>query len=359
MAITAREIATTITQYVHDETVQVFRNRKLWSILNDRGRISFNNSGKNFQWQVRYRQNDLIGYSDGQTLTFPPQNLWVDASLEYRGYIMTDSIGKKEKLENKGDEALINVFQGMAKRMMEDAKDKLGQEFYVDGNLAANAARFHGIESFLSTSGPSAGNKVGINNDSYAGLSTALAAKGGTWSGTWPSGTGDSNYDYWTPLVVDYTNTGFAASPASWKANCIEALRYGIIKGKKNVNKDGAIDLVMLTDDMYQDFTNAEDDKTMNRISRDDGSSGLWRLGFRDIVNFDGIDITYEYGVPATYGYGLCMGMIEMKSLQPTLIDAEAPFFDINTLADKFALTIFGNLQFEALRNFVAWKPLT
>ena len=357
MAITARVIATTISKFVYEDTPAIFRNRKLWAILNDRGRITFNNAGKNFQWQVKYRQHDLMAYNDGQTIAFPPQNQWVDAVLDYRGYFMTDSVSIREKLQNAGDQALIDVFGGMAERMMEDTKEKLGEEAYIDGNLAANTARFHGLESFMSASGPLAGKKVAINNDSYAGLSTVLAAKGGTWNplGSWPTGTGDSEYDYWTPLLVNYIDTGFAAATPSWLANCIEALRYGIIKAKKNVNKDGAIDLVMLTDDMYQDFNNAYEDKMRLNISRDDGSSGLWKLGFRDILNFDGVDVTYEYGVPAASGYGLPMGVIEMKSQHSTLIHPFAPFFDINSLADKFALSILGNLQFKQLRNFVKW----
>lgn len=365
MAITARMINTTITKYIRKEVLAMLRNRKLWAILNDRGRITFNNSGagpnnNDFDWKVQYRQVPMTPYSDGQTLTFAPQNLWKSAALDYRGYTMQDSIGILEKLKNKNDEAIIKVFDDIAMRMMTSAKDKLGEELYVDGNAAANLGRFHGFESFLSATAGSAGAKVAVNNDSYAGLSTVLGAyASNSWNGTWPTGTGDSEIDFWTPLVVDYTNTGFAATSPTWRVNCIEALRFGITKAKKNVNKDGAIDLVMMTDDMYIDFKNAEDDKTQNRISRDDGSSGLWKLGFRDIMNLDGVDCTYEYGVPADTGYGLPMGVIEMMSLQDDLIKAKEVFWDINSLVDKFVLLIFGNLKFEQIRNFVKWKNVT
>jgi len=366
MAITARELATTITAYVHDETVATMRNRKLLAILNDRGQITFGHGGKNFQWQVQYRQHDLAAYSDGMPLNFSPQNLWVDALLDWRGYTMTDSIGMKEKLENKGDEALVEVIGGMTKRMTTNARQRLGEELYVDGYATGNNTRYHGLESFLHGVAAGAGSKIATNTGSYAGQSNVLQSKGGAWTpniGAWPTGKGDSQVDFWTPLLVDYSNTGFSGL-TQFRQNCLECLPYGLTKAKKNQEKDGAIDLIMLTDDMYLDFRNAQEDKTRLVIERG-GSSGLYKLGFPDVLNLDGIDVTYEYGVPIDsstslgFGYGLAMGVIELKSLQDELIHPVVPFFDINTLADKFALTIFGNLEFEQLRGFVKWAPYT
>lgn len=358
MAITARQLATTITKFVYGATEAMMRNRKFLAIINDRGNMTMNNKGNDFRWQIQHREHQLVGLADSPQLTFNPANLWVFATLPYRGYTMTDAIGIQEKSRNDGDQALIKVYDEMAERMMASAESKLGEEFYIDGNLAANVERFHGMESFLSASGATASTKVATNNDSYGGLNTALADKGGTWTGTWPTGTGDSEYDYHTPLLVNYNASGAGgftsvASTTPWRTNCIEAMRYGIIKGRKNKTKNGQLDLIMLTDDMFQDFLNAQDDKTGNRITRGEGPSGLWRLGFAgDTVNFDGIDVTTEYGVPADTGYGIPLGQMELKSNNATLIDTKT-FWDINSLSDKFALIILGNLCFKTIRNFV------
>lgn len=358
MAEWARIANTTIKKYIKGETLAILRNRKILALLESKGRISYNNSGNEVQWQVRYRQAAMQGFDDSDTLSFSRQNRWKTATLPWRGYAATDSITKRETLINKGPEALINVYANTAKMLMSDVDEQFGDEIYIDGNATGNSKRLHGLESFLSVSGV-ASTLIGVNNDTYAGLSTALGNYGGAWSGTWPSGTGDAQYDFWTPLVVDYTDGDWAATTKTWPNTCLEALRYGIIKGKKNKSKKGMLDLIDLNDDLYRQFLDKLQTEEQLNVQRGGDASGLYKLGFTDVTNFDGVDVTFEYGIPTTIGYGLCTDCMELMSLQGELFVPEGPDFDIAGQSWRFSIDFLGNLKFEAIRNFVKWDNIT
>lgn len=359
MAEWARVVNTTTRDFIKGETVEVLRNRKLLAILNDRGRVTMNGSGTEMQWQVRYKQAPMQGFDDSDTITFSRVNRWKNAVLPWRSYIGADSMTKREKVINKGTEALISVFGTIAKNLMQDIEEQFGDQLYIDGNAAANTKLIHGIESFMGVSGTVSSSPVGNPSDTYAGLSTALGGYTGTWTGAWPTGTGDPHYDFFSPLIVDYTNALWTPSTDTWANTCIEALRFGIIKGKKNKSKRGQLDLILLNDELYRPFLSMLQTEERLNVSPQNGSSGLWKLGFTDITNFDGVDITYEYGVPSAVGYGWCMNLVELISLQGELFVPEGPDYDIASQSHRFSIDFHGNLKFEAIRNFIKWAAVT
>lgn len=350
----ARVAATTINNYIRDETNNVMRNRKLSALLMAKKRFSYNWSGDEMEWPVRYRQVPMKGFGPGQTRNFPQQNRHKKAHLGWRAYYASDSITKFEKLKNRGKEAIINVFDRMSKDLMEDMKEQWGEEFYLDGNAAANVLRIHGIESFLAVTG-SAGAVFGTPNDSFAGLSTVLATYGGTWTGTWPTnGKGSASYDFWSPVVVNYTSTGWAGATATWADNCKKALRYGIIKSKRSKASSGGLDVVIVDDEMYRLFLEKYD-SSERLIAKQ--ATGLTALGFSDVTNFDGTDVTYEYGIPAGVGYGFNCQEMEVRSMQDELWVADGPVYDEGTSAWRVAIDFYGNCVWNP-RHFVAFKAV-
>jgi len=358
MTTWARGLATTIKKYVKGETEQLLRNRKLFAMINDRGRVMYNLSGTSINWKVRYRHAPLSGFDYGDTLSFAAVNRWKEAELPWRGVAATDVITESERLQNRGQEAIVNVVDGMVKRLMEDCTEQAGDMFYYDGNATGHAKDWHGIESFMSASGAASGGYVGVNDDNYAGLSTALAAYGGSWTGNWPTGTGDAHYDFWTPTIVDYTDTAWSAATKTWPNTCIEALRYGIIKGQKNKSRKGQMDVIILNDELLRQFKDKLQTEEQLNVSQN-GPSGLYRLGFTDTINFDGVDITKEYGVPDGVGYGWCMDNVELMSLQDDIFVSKEPDFDMESQATRFAIVNYGNLKFEGVRGFAKWENIT
>jgi hypothetical protein len=103
--------------------------------------------------------------------------------------------------------------------------------------------------------------------------------------------------------------------------------------------------MILLNDELYRLFLGALDSEERLVVERGDKKGGLYALGFTDVVNFDGCDISYEYGIPTNLGYGFAMEQMELRSLQPQLFVPEGPDFDISTQSYRFSIDFFGNLR--------------
>jgi hypothetical protein len=365
----ARLIHTTIADYLREEEVNVLRNRILLNYLESKGRVIFNESGLFMDWKLRFRRAPLQGYADGDTLTFSRQNRHKTAQLDWRGYTVQDSFGVMEELMNRGDAAIIKFASDKGGMLVDDITEGFGDEFYIDGNATGNTKRIHGMESFLGYSGPAAAGYIASPSDSYAGLNTDLGSYGGAWSVNgssqveWPNGTGDYHYDFFSPLIVDYTDTAWAASTKTWPNTCREALRYGIIKSRKNKSRRSMLDLILLENEMFRQFKDKVEANERINVTRGNSqasSSGSKQaIGFPDMFNYDGVDIGFEYGLPTNFGYGFPTSDMALMCLQDRLFVVRGPDMDISGLANRVVVTFFGNLKFASPRNTVAWKNVT
>lgn len=367
-------VNSTIHKYIKGKEQLILRNRKLTALMESKGRIEMNYSGDMVDWKVQHKLTPMRGFSAGDTLTFPVNDYLKTAQLEPRGYALTGGQLEFHRLKNKGVEAIVNIFSDETDIMLESAEEQFGEELYVDGNASGNEKRMHGIESFMGTSGAGAKSPIGLPSDTYATIVTTLGNYGGTWSVTgtntnvdWPAGTGDTHYDFWTPLVVDYTSanvssaatgiTGWQSTTATWASRCREAIRYGILHGRKNKSKDGMLDLILLHPEMYRLFEEKVEASERLNIKRGEGSA-LYTLGFGDVINYDGVDISSEYGITQNRGYGFTTAKMKLCSWQSSLWEPRGPDYDIASHSYRFLLTCFGNLKFTP-RYFVKWLNVT
>jgi len=358
----SRILNTTIHQFVREEEVNILRNRKVLALLQKRGRISFNHSGDRLDWKVRYKRSPMQGYADTDTLTFSRQERWKTAQLEYRGYSLQDSVTEKERLMNRSTEAIIKFYSQLATMMMDDMEDQFSEEVYTDGGAAGNSKRYHGIETFMGSSGPAANGFVALPNSTYADLVCTLGNYSGAWSTTggnidWPSGRGDAHFDFWSPIIVDYTDTAWAASTKTWPNTCKEALSYGIIKSRRNKGKKGLLDLIVLDGELYRQLWGKLEPEERLVVERG-GGEGMYSLGFGDTITLEGCEITWEYGVPASVGYGFSMENMEIRAMYDTLFKPKGPDEDIATQSYRFAIMNFGNFLFNP-RYFCKFQAVT
>lgn len=362
MAEWTRTVHTTIHDYLREVEVGVMRNRKLLALLQSRGRVTFDHSGDLLDWKVRYKRVPLQGYADMDTLTFARKNRWLTAQLDMRGYAATDMINKRERLQNKSTEAIVKVFSEIATHLMEDLEDEFGNELWLDGNATGRTKAIHGLESFLGdTNSEASAGYIYPPSDTYAGLSTVLGNYGGNWSVNgssqveWPSGTGDAHYDFFSPVIVKTTSNSWAAATKTWANTCREALRYGLIKGRRNKSKRGMINVVIMDGEWFRQFEEKIEATERLVVSRGDSNS-LLSLGFNDAINFEGVEHTWEYGIPSLTAYGIPLESLELCSWQKQLFVPEGPDFDISTQAYRFSIDFFGNLKCVSPRGFVKWR---
>lgn len=359
----ARVANTTTQEYMKGEEVEVIRNRKLLAMMESRGRITFNHSGQFADWKIRFKRAPVQGYADSDTITFSKQNRWKTAQNDWRGYTVQDQMTILEELQNKGDAAIVKYVGELVGLLIEDITEGFGDEMYVDGNAAGNSKRIHGLESFLGNSGAAAAGYIASPSDTYAGLSTALGNYGGSWSTSggnvnWPSGTGDYHYDFFSPVVVDYTDTAWSAGTKTWPNTCREAMRFGIIKSRRNKSKSGMLNMIMLENELYRQFEEKAESSERIVFQKGGSAKGLISLGFDEGISFEGAEVTYEYGVPTAVGYGVSIDNMELCSLQDRLFVVHGPDDDISGLAKRIVITFFGNLKFRP-RYFCKFAAVT
>lgn len=368
----ARIANTTIANYFPEVQVEVLRSRRLGAMLESRGRIKMNVTGDGWDWKVQYRLPDVTT-NDGTTVrTYSPQNCWKTAVLSHRGYQATDAITKGEALINSGQQAIVKVVNKIAGNLKQAIDDAMSEDYYIDGDATGNTERFQGIETFCATNGTvdssqtggttasrsaNAADAVGYPSDTYAGISTQLGLYGGSNRATaatgpdnhWPNGTADSEFDFWSPLIVNYTSTYFNGATANWAEQGLEAMRFAIVHSNRNASKTGQTDMVLLDRTLYVAALNKLDAKERIAITN---TTGLRSFGFKNVFELDGVEVSYEYGIPTAVGYGFNIQQMELLSLQGQLMVPEGPTWHSETQTWRTVVDVLGNLRFRSIRNF-------
>ena len=360
----SRTAATTLANHIREVEESMLRNYQMGALLEAGGRVNYNNSGEGFDWPVQYRMHKVEGNTGETQRNFARRNLWKTANLEFRGYQTTDSMYYREFRSNKGPEGVVKVFDNFVERLETSLTQGLGGEYYADGSASGNEQSWHGLESMFvlngtvnSTSGAqrsaNAADIVGYPNDTYSGLSTVLGNYGGeNESGQyWPDGIADAEYDFWSPLVVNYTTThaDLPSSTNTWAGQGDEAMRYAIINAQRNTSKNGQITNILLSRDLYMGLLNIIDTKERIQISSE---QSLRALGFKNVLNFDGIEVSWEAAIASGVGYGVNYDNMELKSMDESLLRSEGPEYDINSQSFNAVVSILFLMMRRSPRNF-------
>lgn len=374
----SRVIATTIVNHLRETEEATFRKFKVFAALESSGNVTMNQSGRAMDWNVRFRNSPVTGNSGDTPRTFSRVNMWKRAEIGWRGFTTTDSVYRREMLENRGQQALVDVAGKMAERLQESLEQHLSYQPYRDGSASGSENDFHGLESFLGYTGTineagsgifdlrttsNTGDRYGYPDDNYAGLSTKLGYYGGgrigAGTGIWPNVPVDPEADFYSPLIINYNATSFnseATAVGNWKKNCVQAIREGVHGCKRNDTKEAQIDMVVLDRALYVQFLNQYNDKERIAISKE---NGLKAMGFTDVTTLDGCEITSEYAVPTGRGYGMSIGNMELRCLENQLMVAEGPFFAEETQSYRYACSTLGNFKFKSPRSFFSLAPVT
>jgi hypothetical protein len=344
----------------------------VFAALQANGNVAMNQGGRGFDWQVRYRNVPVSTYTGESPRVFSRSALWQRANLPYRGYSVQDQISKREMLENRGQAQLIDVAGKMSNRLRESIEQHLSREVFIDGTASGNENRWHGLESMFTVNGTvnkddgtqrtaNAADPFGFPNDEYAGLKTNLGAYAGSQlsaSGSWPAVPVDPEYDFWSPLVCNYTSTYFGTAASTpmltWRQNCVEAIRLSVNHAKRNDTKENQIDMILLDRAMYIEFLNRLDSRERAIVTK---TNGLKSYGF-DTVEIDGIEVASDYGCPSGVGYALSIGNMEMKVMTGQLLEAEGPFYNEELSAYRYSVSCLANIKMKSPRNFVKFAAL-
>lgn len=366
----ARSLHTTMPKLLREVEDTVKKNYQIMALMESAGRISTGHGGEGIQWPVRYKLHKIAGATGENSRSFTPSAQFKTAAIDWRGYEVTDSIKRREMEKNKGEAAIIRVLDGFAERLKESLMHELGPQFYVDGEDPDSTMFWHGFKTLSRTAGQTINNdgsgarahntadKVFAPSAVYGNLNCALGAYGGSQhdaSLPWPEGTQDSQFDFWSPLIVQRDSTAFGdgSNPG---ADLEKAIRYGVTHAQRNSTIDGQITNVFMDRSLFISLKDHNDGRQTIEVKQ--APDSLVSLGFRNVFKFDGIELSFENAVPAGYAFGINLQCMELLSLTDNLFEDEGGAqYDINTQSMNAVVSTLSNIKYKSPRNFVVWKP--
>lgn len=359
-------INTTKPQYMKGASDMTIRKRLFLAMLKKKGRITYNNSGYEFRWQVEFSQPVMHQHGDGSMIDFSNHQAFQQAVLPVSGYEISDSITMKQKAMNSGDEALINLFKTKQGRIMKALQNKMAGEAYKVGGTSGRENCIYGLETCLTErTAPAAGDRVAEPSTTYAGLSTALANQGGTWSalGTannatlandWPDGQGDTEYDYYAPKLVNWSSTAWGTGATTFEDNCWRVIGQTITWLTITGGDDGAPEVCIMAPSMFQSYKNHEE--AIRRISVPANTAN--DLGFKgNALNQDGCTISADFDCPPNTFYMINTSGIEIASWMPELFWMKGPDEDPRaSYSTLWASGFYGQMKIESPKYIAKGK---
>ena len=342
MPFSAHAVATT-NKFVRTWTLAMMRMRVMLEMARKACNITYDGEGQNYQWPVKMKRTPLEGNADGDTNTFARRDKGKKAILPMRSYKLTESINEADKLMNKGDSAIVKLWNDKAKELTGDFNDQFPVELVTtDGQASGNEKKFHGLATLFTGNTSSAGNLVAVNVPSYAGLSTARGNYSGSITGTWPTGViSGPDYDFFSPLHIDTSNTGWTASTKTWQYNAPEQVRFAIINTERNGDR---LSYIVADKQNYRLFLDALDEKEKINVQKGAGESQMVKSGFT-AVNYDGVDITWGDELASGTAFGICNNAFKIVSWQGQLLVIKTDY-DIETASDRILAQCYGNLVY-------------
>lgn len=330
-------INTTKPAYMKGASDMTVRKRLFFSMLKRKGRITYNNSGYEAQRQVEFSQPTMHQHGDGSMIDFGNHQAFQRYVLPVSGYQASDSITMKQKEMNKGQEALINLFKTKQGRLMKRLQHGLAAEMYLAGGGSGRENAIYGIETFLTETTPGAADRIATPNDSYGGLNTNLADQGGSWSANlstfpnatlakdWPDGSGDTEYDYFAPKLINWSSTSWGTGSTAWEDNCWRVIGQAITWLTIPGGDDGMPEVCVMGSNLFQGYKNHEE--AIRRISIPHKTAN--DLGFAgNVLNQDGCAISADFDCPANTAYFINTSTVEVASWTPELFWMRGPTED-------------------------------
>lgn len=352
-------IHATRPKFMKGATDLTIRKRLLLSLLKKKGRLEFNDSGDECKWQIEFSQPPVESYADGGVMDFSNHDAFRQVTNDWRGYKTTDTLSKKQQMMNKGQEALIDLFQTKSNRLQKSLTNKFQGELYRDGSAAGRQSCVHGLETFMQAGTVTGTDRIAAPNGTYGtgALACSAGGLGGSWTANlstfpnaslatdWPDGQGSTEYDSLTPKLVNWSASNWGTGSTLWEDNCWRVISQAITWLTLMGGGDGMPDICVLAANLFQGYKNHEE--AIRRILVPHKAANDLGLG-NGILNQDGCAIENDFDCPAQTGYMLNTSFITLCSLWEELFWMEGPDKDPRSgYAWLWAMGFFGNVKYQ------------
>lgn len=369
-----RTLYTTLPKHLRKVEENVFRNHQILALIKNKGNVSYNNGGEGITWPVQYKRHRGQGDLGEGPRSFQRVNQWKTAKLDYRGTTVTDSISRREMYSNQGEEAVVKFADGIISRLTDSLNEEMAPQCYNDGEATGNETSWHGLKSWhgfsgtvdtdsgalnlQNSGGDQAADKLGWANSTYAGLSCELGAYTGSNSSgdKWPAGTADPQYDFWTPLVVNYNSTAFSGATHTWAVQAIECLRFGLTYSSRRAGAESQITNILMSMDMWIPFIALYEPLQRIMVT---GDSPLRKFGFQDVVFFDGRETSCDAACPPGNAFGMNPATFEILCMTEQMFMPEPGTYDNKTQTTDYAVSTLSNLKSKSPGRQARWTNVT
>ena len=351
-------VHSTRPKYMKGASDQTIRSRLLLSLLRKMGRIVYNEGGDECRWQVEFSQPDVEAIGDGGVIDFSNHDAFRQLSHDWRGYVATDTLSKKQNAMNSGDEALIRLFSTKMDRIVKALKDNYCGELFKDGEAPGRENNIHGLDTFTASGTTVAADIIAEPSDTYGlgALSTILGNQGGSWTSDlstspnanvatdWPYGQGDSEYDFLSPKLPNWSSSNWGTAVQTWEGNCWRVISNTITWLTTTGGPDGMPTICLMAPNLWQGYKNHEEtNRRINiphQMSQDLGFSG-------NTLNQDGCALSPDFDVPTNTFYMANLNHVTVKSMFPELFWMEDITKDPRTAWSwLFGAGHYGNVTF-------------
>ena len=341
-------------------TEPLYKKSPIFGMMQQKGRVKKNQGGKGLEWPVRYRRRDITAGGSPLSAVFPEYNRLLTASLPWRVYELAEAMSKFTNLALKNDpNSYADGYDQMLKWVMDDFNVSLAKKVYQDG-AATGSQEIHGLESLFNATAVAANAKVGTPAGTYAGITSTLANYGGSFTAetgeAWPVGTGSDQYDFWAPLQVDTTNTGWTESTKTWAKNWQEQVMW--LRSMMFSRNGDPPDAILLTPNMLvQSKTNLLGNQRFEVTQNKD----TIEAGIR-AVSIEGLDFIEDghivSGASEGVGYAVTWDQIEIDCMGSDLVESDSDL-DLTTKNKRVNLDSHIQLKFEAPPYFAKIHAIT
>ncbi len=306
-------------QFMRGEWDATKRLRKYWEKLESNRNIEYDASGKYIEWKVKlgeftggYRgdmvQRRFERVQHRATYTAPYSFLEIPAMLSERDLQFLSS-----------EEALVKFQNDYLTQMGEDFGKLLNQKLLAE-NTTANTVMgvtasttsdvplyglltlfSHGsgtAQNYIPASNSTTGNvaatdKEVLPNSTYCGISTNPV--------TGVVGVGGQVVGSAAPVLMNWSHTGWnATAAATWLANAVDVLDYGITRLTRSPEPGESPDLVLMTRSLFLDTKRALRGVTSQQVVLVDGTGRKPNVGqYGDrMIPYNDADICFDENVP-------------------------------------------------------------
>lgn len=310
-------------KYLKDGWDETVRTSPMLALLHSGGRIVGEDAVAKIVRRVRYKKSLGRGYQRGANIGYSPHDEHLTVEFGMRHMMNDDSIDLQDIAQNSGPNKMADLFTEKYPLLVDGMKERLQRGCFLDGNASGNEDQLSGLETIFTQDSSvtvAAADKIAIPTLTYLGQPTKPGTKGGTWSsdlGTspnaewdndWPFGSGDVQYDFWSPKLFHVLSEAWNNTTDTWKDNSLDILT-AMIQTIELSSGSGMIPKYVPMGDSYMlDF------KAKLRANQREilpHKAGV-DLGFNEAINFEGAMTMKDFFCPSDAAYAVNPNAMEL-----------------------------------------------